>query len=132
MFRLSIVLLGLAAAALAAGPVLIDGDPVAGQQVYNRCIGCHSPERDRTGPRHCGLYGRVAGSIDDFDYSAAMRESNVIWDRVTLDQFLKSPSSFIPGTSMGIAGVKDATERSNLIAYLEELSGSSQYCKRME
>jgi len=132
VFRLSIVLLGLAAAALAAGPVLIDGDPVAGQQVYNRCIGCHSPERDRTGPRHCGLYGRVAGSIDDFDYSAAMRESNVIWDRVTLDQFLKSPSSFIPGTSMGIAGVKDATERSNLIAYLEELSGSSQYCKRME
>ena len=131
MLRLSVVIPGLAAAAVAAGPVFSDGDPVAGKLAYDRCLGCHSPERDRTGPRHCGLLGRVAGSVVDFDYSTVMRESEVIWDRATLDQFLESPLTFMPGTRMGIAGIKNATERANLIAYLEELSGSSQYCKTM-
>jgi len=129
VLRLSIVILGLAVAAVAAGPIASDGDPVAGKLAYDRCLGCHSPGRDRTGPRHCGLVGRVAGSVAGFDYSIAMRDSDVTWDRTTLDQFLESPLTFMPGTRMGFAGIKNATERSNLIAYLEELSGSSQYCK---
>jgi cytochrome c len=129
VLRLSIVILGLAAAAVAAGSISSDANPVAGKLAYDRCIGCHSPKRDRTGPRHCGLVGRVAGSVSGFDYSTAMRDSAVVWDRITLDQFLESPLSFMPGTRMGFAGIKNAAERSNLIAYLEELSGSSQYCK---
>lgn len=124
-----IALLGLALAAATSGAVVLDGDAVAGRQVYERCMGCHSPQYDRTGPRHCGLFGRVAGSVDGFAYSAAMQQSDVVWDRGTLDQFLESPLTFMPGTAMGIVGIKDASERSNLLAYLEELSASSQYCR---
>lgn len=129
VLRVGLVVLCLAVAAVAARPVLPKGDPVAGEQVYNRCLGCHSPDRDRTGPRHCELFGRVAGSVDGFDYSVAMRKSDVTWDRVTLDQFLESPLTFMPGSRMGIAGIKDTKQRSDLIAYLEKLSGSSQYCR---
>jgi cytochrome c len=129
VLRFSIAVLGLAAVAVAAGPVSSDGDPVAGKLACDRCLGCHSPERDRTGPRHCGLFGRVAGSVAGFDYSNVMQDSDIIWDRNTLDQFLESPLTFMPGTRMGFAGIKNATERSNIIAYLEELSDSSQYCK---
>lgn len=94
------------------------GDAVRGKEVYAQCAGCHSPDRHRTGPKHCGLIGRQAGSADGFDYSQAMRVSRVIWNAQTLDRFLSAPLSFMPGTKMAIAGVRHSSERSDLIAYL--------------
>ncbi|HEX7417437.1 MAG TPA: hypothetical protein VF315_05210, partial [Steroidobacteraceae bacterium] len=44
------------------------GDPKAGQEIYARCIACHALAYDRTGPRHCGLLGRRAGSVKGFGY----------------------------------------------------------------
>ena len=90
-----------------------------GAQVYERCAACHSLERDRTGPRHCGLIGRRAGSIPGFDYSEAMRASGITWDEATLDRFLEAPTRAVPGTSMGYAGVDDERDRRDLIAYLK-------------
>ncbi len=104
------------------------GNPEAGQRVYARCLACHSLERDRTGPRHCGLFGRKAGSVSDFEYSAAMQKSSIIWDADTLDHFLESPLTVVPGTTMGFAGIKDENKRRDLIAYLKSASESSDIC----
>jgi cytochrome c len=110
----------LVAIALAAGPAApaLKGDLQRGEQIYARCGACHSLESDRTGPRHCGLFGRRAGSVPGFTYSRAMKQSGIVWNAQTLDRFLASPMSAVPGTTMGYAGIDDALERADLIAYL--------------
>ena len=100
---------------------------VSGEAVYARCQGCHALAHDRTGPRHCALFGRKAGSVPGFAYSAAMRRSNIVWTRASLDRFLTAPMRAVPGTSMGYDGVKDAAERAALIDWLRQ-AGASPAC----
>ena len=102
-----------------------DGDPTRGEQIYHRCQGCHSIDANRVGPRHAGLFGRHAGSLDDYNYSDAMRASGVVWNETTLDQFLTAPRKFIPGTKMPFAGIPDAQERADLIAYLKKATAAA-------
>ena len=103
----------LLVAALAAG------DPAAGEAVYSRCLGCHAIEYNRTGPRHCGVMGRRAGSVPGFEYSPAMKKSGIVWNEKTLDRFLADPLKTVPGTTMTYAGVPDTGERADLISYLK-------------
>ena len=110
----------LLAASSAARADALHGDPAHGQQVYARCQGCHSIERNRVGPMHKGLFGRRAGSVPGFAYSAAMRNSGIIWSEATLDRFLQGPRMMVPGTKMTYAGVPDPQERADLIAYLRQ------------
>jgi cytochrome c len=112
-----------ASAALAAG----DGNATSGATIYERCAACHALAWDRTGPRHCGLFGRRAGSVPGFTYSNALKRSGIVWNAQTLDRFLASPMTAVPGTSMGYAGVTDARERADLIAYLKQ-AGNSAAC----
>jgi cytochrome c len=106
------------------------GDPGAGEVVYERCAACHSLGHDRAGPRHCGLFGRRAGSMKDFEYSDAMRRSQIVWTEESLDRFLAAPLEAVPGTSMGYSGIADPKERSDLIAYLKQAGGSAVCGKR--
>ena len=115
----------LAACSSAAG-----GDPRQGEQIYARCAACHAPAYDRTGPKHCGLIGRPAGSVKGFEYSPAMRKSNLVWNEKTLDVFLADPLRTVPGTTMGYAGVSNPDERAHLIAYLKELKPGSTECPK--
>ncbi len=111
-------------AASAAPP----GDPARGENIYQRCIGCHSMDRDRTGPRHAGLFGRGVASVPGFAYSKALRAAGaagMTWNEETLDAFLKSPTGFLPGTRMGYGGVKDDQERADLIAFLKAQGGAA-------
>ncbi len=106
-------------AALAQFPVTeVRAQSADGASVYDRCVACHALARNRTGPRHCGLAGRRAGSVPGFPYSTAMRASGIIWDRRTLDTFLAAPTRFLPGTSMGYDGIKNPTERKALVDWL--------------
>ena len=122
-----------AALMLMAGAALAQptaGDVKNGEALYGRCVACHALAYDRTGPRHCGLLGRKAGSIKGFEYSAAMKRSKLIWTQKSLDQFLANPLKAVPGTAMGYAGVTDPKERSDLIAYLREANNSEE-CKKL-
>ncbi len=111
--------MGAAMLAAAAQAVAAQPDLQRGAAIYERCVACHAFEYDRTGPRHCGLFGRHAGSVKGFTYSDAMRRADIVWNAQTLDVFLKSPITAVPGTSMGYAGVTDAGERADLIAYMK-------------
>jgi cytochrome c len=121
----------IAIAAMASGIIvsgtIYAGDPRKGEEIYSRCLACHALEYDRVGPRHCGLLGRRAGTIPDFQYSEAMRRSKLTWNAKTLDRFLTDPAKTVPGTNMTYAGVKDAKERADLIAWLDA-AGRSPAC----
>ena len=121
--------IAIAAVALAAVPswAAARGDPVRGEEIYSRCLACHALEYDRVGPRHCGLLGRRAGKVRGFQYSDAMRRSKLTWDAKTLDRFLADPTKTVPGTTMTYAGVTDAKERADLIAWLDA-AGRSKAC----
>jgi cytochrome c len=117
------------AAAHASSAAAVAGDARAGEAVYARCLACHALAYDRTGPHHCGLFGRRAGSVKGFDYSQAMKNSGIVWNEKTLDMFLTDPAKTVPGTAMGYAGVKDDKERADLIAYLKQANDSKE-CRK--
>ena len=118
----------LAASALAASAhAWALPDAVRGEQVYARCLACHALAVDRVGPRHCGLFGRLAGSVPGFGYSEAMKKSKIVWDDKTLDRFLTKPMAMVPGTAMTYDGVPDPVDRADLIAYLQR-AGESPEC----
>ena len=101
-----------------AGATPPQGDAGRGEVIYERCQACHSLQRNRSGPRHCGLIGRQAGSLEGYTYSPALKASGLVWSENTLDRFLENPFNVVPGTRMGYAGVKDPQERADLIAFL--------------
>ena len=106
------------------------GDLKNGEQVYARCMACHSLTENRIGPRHCGLFGRRAGTIPGFDYSPAMRRAKIVWTEKTLDGFLADPMKYLPGTAMVFSGVPNSKERAELIAWLKVASAGSTTCPR--
>jgi cytochrome c len=113
------VLVLAACLALGGANASAESDPVKGEQIYHRCQGCHSIDRNRVGPMHKGLFGRPAGSVPGFSYSDAMKNSGIVWSEETLDQFLQGPRKMVPGTKMTYAGVADPQDRADLIAYLK-------------
>lgn len=96
-----------------------DGNVTHGQELYqSRCFACHSIDANRVGPLHRGVVGRQAGSIADYDYSAALKKSELVWTEENLDRWLSNPEQTIPGQKMGYM-VTNAQDRADLIAYLK-------------
>jgi cytochrome c len=112
-----------------ASAVAAEGNAERGEEIYTRCLACHTLAHNRVGPRHCGLFGRKAGSVPNYAYSAAMKKYGVIWNEGTLDRFIENPLKTVPGTKMGYAGVKDPQERADLIAYLKKVTSDPKTCE---
>ncbi len=111
----------LLAGLICAAPVLA-ADPNAGKAVFRaQCALCHSAEPGDNGgaqgPNLNGVFGRHSASTD-FGYTAALKASGLTWDGATLDRFLTSPTTVVPGSAMVIP-VPDDTQRANLIAYFQ-------------
>ncbi|MBS0349525.1 MAG: c-type cytochrome [Proteobacteria bacterium] len=121
-------LLVLAALAPLPAGAATAGDPARGEAIYARCLACHALAYNRTGPKHCGLFGRRAGGVAGFSYSPAMAHADIVWNGNTLDRFLTNPTAMIPGTAMGYAGIADAQERADLIAWLRQANASPTEC----
>lgn len=120
----------LLAAILSAGmtgTARAGGDAAHGQALFSgRCAVCHSiTTQNKVGPGLAGVYGRTAGTAQNFRYSKAMTGYGRRWDDVSLDRFLASPSKEVPGTTMAIV-VPDASERADIIAYLRGLGDAHQ------
>jgi cytochrome c2 len=115
----------LAATLLLKAPAAVgaEADPAAGQRVFGRCVACHSTEPGQTkiGPSLAGVFGRRSGAATGFDYSAALKNANVVWDEAALDQYLAGPTRFMPGTKMFI-GLPNGDDRRNVIEYLKTLT----------
>jgi len=109
----------LTMAAMPAAPGAVPGDAIRGKALYQACEACHSVDQNDIGPRHRGVVGRRAGSLADYSYSAALKNSRIVWDAVLLDRWLRNPSALVPGTKMFFK-VDDAQTRADIIAFLNE------------
>ena len=87
-----------------------------------RCGGCHALDQDQTGPRLRTVYGRRAGSVPSFRYSAALKSAKFTWNDVLLDKWLTDPDSLIPENEMDFS-VPKAEERAAIIRFLRLSSG---------
>jgi cytochrome c len=111
------------AGVLAAERAEAAGDPAKGKQQFSKCSICHSTEAgdDKVGPSLAGIVGRKSASDDKFAYSVAMKNFNQTWDEKTLDIYLTNPRQTVPGTKMVYPGLKNQSDRDDLIAYLATL-----------
>jgi cytochrome c len=114
------ILTAVFASALALAQTSHEGDPVHGKALYQSCAACHSIDENDLGPKHRGVVGRRAGSIEDYTYSSALKNSGLTWDKTTLDRWLTNPSVLVPGTKMYFK-IDDPQGRADIIAYLEQL-----------
>jgi cytochrome c len=98
-------------------------DADAGKTAFKKCALCHTTEagKNKIGPSLFGVVGRKAASLDNFNYSDGMKKFDHSWDEETLDTYLADPRATVPGTKMIFPGIKDKTERDDVIAYLETL-----------
>ncbi len=113
-----------AACVAAALPALADGDAAAGKTLFTQKCGlCHAPVegQNKIGPSLWGVVGRRAGTLPTYTYSDAMKNANRTWTASTLDDYLTAPRQKIPGVKMIFAGLPDAQDRQNVIAYLATL-----------
>lgn len=100
-------------------PVL-SAEAAAGNQVFRKCQACHSlqPGKNGVGPSLAGIVGKKAASVTNYNYSSAMKSSNLTWDTKTLDAYLTDPQKVVPGNKMPFPGLKTENERNALLAYL--------------
>jgi cytochrome c len=110
----------IAGTTLASVSTSVSGDAAHGKMLYQGCQACHSIDDNDLGPKHRGVVGRPAGSVVDYNYSAALKNSGLTWDEGTLDRWLTNPSALVPGTKMFFK-IDDAQARADIIAYLKEL-----------
>ena len=104
-------------------------DLMRGERLFGACAACHSlePNRNMTGPSLAGIWNRKAGGLQNFNrYSPALASSGIVWDDTTLDAWLADPQHFIPGNQMTFPGIKDARQRSDLLAFLKDASQSDR------
>ena len=121
----------LVLALLAALPVAAWGaDAERGKTLFGQCKRCHQMgggAEHRIGPQLNGVFGRAAGSLGDFRYSAAMKAAGsggLVWTEATLDAFLFDPPALVPRSRMSFDGMAEADDRADLLAWLQGFSGS--------
>ncbi len=117
----------------AVAPVLLSFPAMAqdadnGKRVWRRCRACHDigpRARNKVGPILTGIVGRKAGSVEGYNYSRANRaagKKGLVWTEDVLLEYLKKPRSFMPGTKMAFAGLRNEDDRRDLIAYIKQAS----------
>jgi cytochrome c len=110
------------AAAIGVGPAVAQ-DIAAGEKSWNKCRACHQvgeTAKNTAGPHLNGLFGRAAGSVEGYNYSAANKNSGITWDEAVFAEYIANPKAKIPGTKMAFAGIKNEAEIKNLTAFLKQ------------
>ncbi|HKA71009.1 MAG TPA: c-type cytochrome [Xanthobacteraceae bacterium] len=108
----------------ATGAARADGDAARGEKRFEECVACHRIEagQNAVGPSLHGVFERKAGEVADYRYSPALRRSGIKWTAETLNAFIADPQKAVPANRMPYAGMPDAGDRADLIAYLLKAS----------
>ena len=100
----------------------VEGDSGKGEKIFKSlCAVCHNMASHGTGPNLKGAYGSVPAAKEGFSYSSALQGvSKQKWTDKNLDKYLKSPADYAPGNAMAFAGIPNAKDRADVIAYLKK------------
>ena len=117
----------VAAALLAASSLSsLAEDAQKGKTVFNVCLACHAigpGAQNKIGPELNGLDGRKAGTVPNFAYSDANKNSGIVWNEATFEDYIKNPAAKVPGTKMIFPGVKNEQQVNDLWAYIKQFDG---------
>jgi cytochrome c len=97
----------------------------AGQDVFKRCLQCHTPDkggRNLVGPNLWGVVGRKVAEVGGFPYSDAMKTHGGEWNWPALATYLHDPKAAVPGNKMAFPGIKDDAELADLLVYIRKLA----------
>jgi cytochrome c len=124
----AILVISLALTTIPGSASAQEGSAEDGAEVFKKCRACHDvgPDaRNKVGPELNDIIGRKAGTVVGFAYSDANKAAGakgLAWSQDTLLKYLEQPLSFMPGTKMAFAGLKDEQDRKDVIAYLQKFS----------
>jgi cytochrome c len=107
-------------------------DVAKGEISFKKCVICHSigpGAQNKVGPAQNGLDGRKAGSVPNYQYSDANKNSGIVWNEATFKEYIKDPKAKIPGTKMVFAGIKNDQEINDLWAYLKQFDANGNIKK---
>jgi cytochrome c len=104
-------------------------DSAAGEKVFAPCKVCHQvgeSAKNAVGPVLNGLFGRPAGTVEGFSYTAANKNSGIVWAPGVFSEYIRDPRSKIPGTKMVFPGIKDEKRIEDLITYLKQFDATGK------
>jgi cytochrome c len=107
-------------------------DAQKGKTLFNVCLVCHAigpGAQNKIGPELNGLDGRKAGTVPNFDYSDANKNSGIVWNEDTFEDYIKNPAAKIPETKMTFAGVKNEQQGKDLWAYISQFNADGNIKK---
>ena len=96
-----------------------------GQDIFKRCLQCHTPDkggRNLVGPNLWGVVGRKIAQAPGFPYSDVMKNKGGEWTWEELAKYLHDPKAALPGNKMAFAGIKDDAELADLLVYIRKLA----------
>ena len=116
------ILIAAAATVLAVNAARAEGDPKRGEKLFEECRACHATERGvhGVGPSLHGVFGRRAARLEDFRYSPALKKSGITWTPQAMDSYVVDPQKAVPANRMPYAGMPEARDRADLIAYMQQ------------
>ena len=112
---------------ISVAAIMASADASAGEKQFKACKACHNIADGagaKQGPNLWGIVGRDIAADGGFSYSAALAEKDGAWDWDALNAFLTNPKAYAAGTKMAYNGIKKDGARANLMAWLNEQSGS--------
>jgi len=122
-------LLVIASSAFASAAFADDIDLAAGKTAFNKCLACHAigeGAKNKVGPVLNGLDGRKTGTVADYNYSDANKNSGITWGEAQFKEYIKDPKAKIPGTKMAFAGIKSENEINNIWAYISQFDADGK------
>ena len=129
MMRTLITAAVLIAASMGTG---LAQDVAKGESSFKKCLPCHRigpGAKNLVGPVLNGLDGRKSGSVADYSYSDANKNSGIVWNEANFKEYIKDPRAKIPGTKMTFAGIKNEQEVNDLWAYIKQFDADGSVKK---
>lgn len=100
-----------------------------GKRKFALCRSCHTLAEggpSMTGPNLYGIFGQKAGAREGYAYSEALKGAGFVWDGAKMDTWIADPKAMLPGNKMTFLGIKDAKDRTDIIAYLMIETGAAK------
>ena len=107
-------------------------DAQKGKIVFNICLACHAigpGAQTKIGPELNGLDGRKSGTVPNFEYSDANKNSGIVWNEETFEDYIKNPAAKIPDTKMIFPGIKNEQQAKDLWAYISQFDADGNVKK---